>query len=72
MSGLKKKWKEMVDQLKVELPELVDGRCSIKMSSAAEQVDREFPFQIIQKIVRILNVMYFSRWPGSSADGARS
>ena len=72
MSGLKKKWKEMVDQLKVELPELVDARCSIKMSSAAEQVDREFLFQIIQKIVRILNVMYFSRWPGSSADGARS
>ena len=44
LGGLEEKWKVMVDQLKIELPELVKGVCPVQMSSAAEHVDKEFPF----------------------------
>ena len=43
LGGLEEKWSVMVDQLKIELPELVKGVCPLRMSIAAEQVDKEFP-----------------------------
>ena len=39
MEGVELKWRVMVDQLKEELPELVNGQ-PIQMSFAGEQVDR--------------------------------
>ena len=39
MAGVEEKWRVMVDQLKEELPELVNG-LPIQMSFAGEQVDR--------------------------------
>ena len=40
MEGVELKWRVMVDQLKEELPELVNGQ-PIQMSFAGEQVDRQ-------------------------------
>ena len=40
MGGLEEKWRVMVDQLKIELPELVKGVCPLRMSIAAEQVGK--------------------------------
>ena len=41
MEGVELKWRVMVDQLKEELPELVNGH-PIQMSFAGEQVDRRY------------------------------
>ena len=62
LGGLEEKWKVMVDQLKIELPELVKGVCPLRMSIAAEQVDKEFPFS---KILNDSERRVFCRWPAN-------
>ena len=62
LGGLEEKWRVMVDQLKIELPELVKGVCPLQMSIAAEQVDKEFPFS---KILNDSERRVFCRWPAN-------
>ena len=62
LGGLEEKWRVMVDQLKIELPELVKGVCPVQMSIAAEQVVKEFPFS---KILNDSERRVFCRWPAN-------
>ena len=67
MAGVVEKWRVMVEQLKVELPDLVPGGCPSQMSIATEQVTltlsvSEFSFPTPKKCSRLL---------GSWTNGAR-